>query len=103
MTQAKMPIEMVENCISSMDLGSSAFTVPWAVDIDEDLNVWIDTDYRVVHEYDHRATMLVHRAEDGSYSVEIPGNARYYPATYLDGEEYVPVTAVKIIEESWVD
>lgn len=103
MQQAKMPLEMVQNCVFSMDLGTSAFTVPWAIDLDEELNVWIDTDYRVVHEYDPQATMTVHRAEDGSYSVEIPANERYYPATYLDGDEYEPITAVKVTEESEID
>lgn len=94
--QATLPAELYENTIENMEPGSSGWTVPWAMHVDEEGYLWLNSKFTVDSQPGGTVTMLVKRTQDG-YEVEMGSyfgrGYRWSPGTqYVGGSNSVPVT-----------
>lgn len=91
---AFMPIDNIENTIASMDLDTSAWTVPWAAQVDINGQTWLDTHFIIRETPGGTAQMRVSRHQNGNYSIEIPNDTHYKISEKLP-PNIVPVQSIK--------
>jgi len=84
-TIARLPHDLIEDTIERMKIGDRGWTVPWAVIVDNNLNMWLRPTYTVHREPGGTVSMIVSRNEDGFVVQQTPGdwgrdrNRKYQP------------------------
>ena len=63
--QAQLPETCRKRTIAEMDIGESAWTVPWAMSADHHAKLWLRGDYLIELTPCGTACLLVRRADDG--------------------------------------
>lgn len=75
---AKLPPGRLEPSIEAMKPGEQGYTVPWAIVVDTDMNMWINGKYTFQTQPGGTVQLLVVRTEDG-VKVSRRGLGRYSP------------------------
>lgn len=91
---AFMPINNIENTIASMDLGTSAWTVPWAATVDKNGQTWLSPNYPISETPGGTVQMRIYRHQDSNYSIEIPNDTQYTISGKLPPNS-IPVQSIK--------
>ena len=97
--QAKLPSTLeTRNGINQMDLGAAGYTVPWAMEVDNDRNCWLHPKYPVDDQPHGTAEMRVELREDG-YHVWAPLDYTWDLRDVLKGMSpevtlYIPVAVL---------
>jgi hypothetical protein len=63
-----------------MGVGEEAYTVPWAVMVDQDMNCWINGSYPSHRHPGGTVQMRIRRTERGVDVLHIPSDHRYRPS-----------------------
>lgn len=91
---AFMPINNIEDTIASMDLDTSAWTVPWAATVDKNGRTWLTPSFFISETPGGTVQMRVHRHQNGNYSIEIPNDAKYTVSGKIPTNN-IPVQSIK--------
>jgi len=86
---ATLPAEAFERTIADLRVGESGWTVPWAMDHDEERRCWLNPRHTISQEPGGTVQMQVARREDG-YHVWLAPDYRYHPNSN-PGKGYLPV------------
>ena len=79
----KLPQEFIEKTISTMFPGETLYTVPWALVVDEDGEIWLRGEFAVSEEPGGTVQMQVHR-EPGGYKVMLDPSYKYHVGLPVD-------------------
>jgi hypothetical protein len=87
---AKLPLDLLDPTIGSMEPGQVSFAVPWALIVDPEMNLWAQSGFGVEPAPGGTTTMRVERTLTG---VRISGGVHRYRITYglLDMDGFLPV------------
>lgn len=90
--QATLPSKFLEPTLSSLKVGQTGFTVPWALRVDGDRLLWLKPSYWISSHPHGTASMEVQRLEDG-YHVRLPKNHRWSIQEGFEPDQ-IPVTGL---------
>jgi hypothetical protein len=97
--QAKLPPQLYENTIEDMTRGTSGWTVPWAMHVDDQGNLWLNGRYTIHDSPGGTVQMRVSKRKlSAGYAVDISkcADERWQPGSaYVGGSNSVPVTKLK--------
>lgn len=85
----KLPSYRIEATIATMNPGDRGYTVPWAITVDLDNNMWINGQYTIHPDTGGTVQLLVVRTEDGVKVAE-RGLGHYTPTdswSYVGGDK----------------
>ena len=93
MVQAILPpgLSKTDHSISTMRVGESGYTVPWAMYHKKDRSLWLNGNYTISPRPGGTVTMFVSRGENGWDVVanKVPKDSTWEEAEYVGG--FVPV------------
>lgn len=83
-----------EHSIASMQVGSSAWTVPWAMYHDEDRKLWLNGNYTITSAPGGTVQMMIRRDKDGWHvnATQCRGH-QWSGGGYVGKFEPIPVTS----------
>lgn len=72
---------MLQKTVATMFPGETMWAVPWALEVDEERNCWLQGTASVDEEPGGTVRMQVHRGKDG-YEVEVPRDYKWHPKRF---------------------
>ena len=87
---ATLPGEYVEHTLANLRVGESTWTVPWAMDVDDERRCWLTPSFTGHPTPGGTVQMLVERREDG-YHVWLAPDYKYHPTGGRSGSAGIPV------------
>lgn len=86
----KLPAELEKRTINKMKSGEHGFTLPWAIEVDTNRDMWIDPDFPVFNQARGTAHLeIIRRDNDVLVFSDSLKDHRFNPAHFIDPDQAV--------------